>query len=212
MPFGHLGVPGQPRRRPGVAQQRVDLVDRRSSSSADVPDPAHPFAQPQHCDQLVVVAVAAAGPAPGGQVLVQRLLVGELFAVHPVGVDQHAGRPKCEFRVMTEIHLTRYLSRRTVMTEAHFTPYKSRGDRHADGEARHRLPARDGVRARFRNQFRHVRTLRQIVDGRGLESHRGSHRPTRRRCAGAGGVRHPGQATMAARGAAASPARWCCTA
>ena len=56
---------------------------------------------------------------------VQTLLVGELFAVHPVGVDQPAGRAKCEFRVMTEIHLTRYLPRQYRHDQSHFTRYNA---------------------------------------------------------------------------------------
>ena len=58
---------------------------------------------------------------------------------------------------------------------------------------------------RLRAHVRHVRPVRQVADGSGLEPDRGSHRPAGRRRPGDGGLRHRGQARVVPRGAAARP-------
>jgi hypothetical protein len=106
MPLRHLRVPGQPRRRAGVRQQRVDPPDRAHLVVGGRPDPAQPAAQFVHRLQFGVVVVAPAGPAPALEVAVQFPLGAELLAVDAVGVNQRTRRAQCEFRVMTEKHLT----------------------------------------------------------------------------------------------------------
>ena len=56
--------------------------------------------------------VSPAGPAEAVQVGVESGEAVELFAVDPVGVDQHPGRPQGQLGVMTEKHLTHDSSRR----------------------------------------------------------------------------------------------------
>ncbi len=71
------------------------------------PDPAQPVPQPVHGGQFGIVAVTASGPAVAVQVPVQRSLIGKLFAIDPVTVDQHSGSPQGQLGVMSEKHLTR---------------------------------------------------------------------------------------------------------
>ncbi len=99
-------MPRQPRRRPGVAQQRVDLADRALLVVGGVPDLAEPLPQPVDRLQLGGVMVAPACPAEAVQVLVQRRQIADLLAVDAVAVDQHTRGPQCELGVMTKNHLT----------------------------------------------------------------------------------------------------------
>ena len=106
MPFGHLGMPGQPRRGTGVGEQCVDLRDGSFVVVGDRPDPAEPLSKPVDLGQFGGITVAAARPAVRVEIAVECGLVGELVAVDPAAVDQDAGGPEGHLGVMREKHLT----------------------------------------------------------------------------------------------------------
>ena len=106
MPIRHLRVPGEPRLRLGVAEQRVDLCDGGLFVAGRRPDVAEPLPQAVYRLQLCAVVIAPAGPAEAVQIGVQRFEVGELLTVDPVGVDEHTRRPQGQLSVISENHLT----------------------------------------------------------------------------------------------------------
>ena len=101
----HLRVPGQPRRRAGVRQQRVDLPHRAHSSSADAQ--IRPSWRRSSCTASSSASSWSRRPVqpqPRGS---RPVPAGSRVAhVDAVGVNQRTRRAQCEFRVMTEKHLT----------------------------------------------------------------------------------------------------------
>src|SRR6476619_7472371 len=67
--------------------------------------------------------VTPARIAPAVQKSLEGGGITELFAVHPIGVDQPTRRPQSELGVMSKNHLTYDPSDTSVMTKEHFTHY-----------------------------------------------------------------------------------------